>query len=103
MGEQTGGDRLPVHVAGSGPAALWAAYAALIDSEIAGVTLLDPPTTHMHPQAPQFLSILRVGDVPDILGLLAPRPLTLVGVAAEDFASTAAAYEKAGAADQLGR
>lgn len=97
------GDRLALHVVGKGPAAILAAYAALVSSEIDGVTLIDPPTTHMDPQTPQFLSIQRVGDVPELLGLIAPRPLTLMGTEPKDFTATAAAYESAGAADQLSR
>jgi hypothetical protein len=47
---------------------------AVIDS----VVLYNPPLTHMAPDAPQFLNILRVCDVPDMLGALAPLPLTIV-------------------------
>jgi hypothetical protein len=55
----------------------------------------------MDAAAPQFLNVLRVCDVPDALGLIAPRPLTLVGAKQEAFAKTAAAYEAAGAREQL--
>jgi dienelactone hydrolase len=93
------GDRLPVHVIGKGSAASWAAYAALLAPEpIASVTMIDPPATHGIAQAPQFLGMMRIGDASELLGLLAPRPLKLVGANAEDFAATVAAYEAAGAA-----
>ena len=96
------GDKKPsVRVWGSGPAGLIAAYAAALDDSIAGVTLVAPPKTHMDPAAPQFLNILRVGDVPDVLGLIAPRPLTLVEANAADFKRTAAAYEAAGAGEKF--
>ena len=103
LGEQLSpsGDSLPVHVVGRGPAGMLAAYAALVAPEIAGVSLVDPPSTHMDPQSPQFLSILRVGDIPELLGLLAPRPLTLVDTEPDEFAAAATAYDAAGAADQL--
>lgn len=91
----------PVHVVGRGSAGIVAAYAAVLSPHIASVTLIDPPATHMSSDAPQFLSILRVGDVPELLGLLAPKPLEILEVEQDDFAATAAAYDVAGAADQL--
>lgn len=72
---------VPVHVAGDGAAAVLAAYAALWEPEIDGVMLSKPPLSHMHPGAPQLLNVLRVCDVPDVLGMLAPRRLTVYGPA----------------------
>jgi cephalosporin-C deacetylase-like acetyl esterase len=94
-------DSGPVYVAGKGAAGIIAAYAAALDIEIAGVTVISPPKSHMDNAAPQFLNVLRVCDVPDALGLIAPRPLSLVGASADDFAATKAAYAAAGAADRL--
>jgi len=95
---------LPVQVVGRGAAGVVAAYAALLAPEvIAEVTLIDPPTTHGDTQAPQFLSIQQVGDVPALLGLLAPRPLRIIGGKGEDFQVTAAAYQSAAAPDQFSR
>jgi hypothetical protein len=51
--------------------------------------------------APQFLSVLRICDVPFALGLIAPRPISITGAAADSFAATAVAYSAAGAADKL--
>jgi len=48
-------------------------------------------------------SVLRVLDVPDALGLLAPRPLTLVGASDAGFERTAAIFQAAGAAGSLSR
>ena len=93
--------KLTVHVAGKGPAGLIAAYAAALDDSIAGVTVIAPPKTHMDNSAPQFLNVLRVCDVPDSLGLIAPRPLTLVGIEPKDFERTTAAYAAAGAKERL--
>jgi cephalosporin-C deacetylase-like acetyl esterase len=93
--------KVEVTVAGKGPAGLIAAYAAALDDSIAGAMLVSPPKSHMDNAAPQFLNVLRVCDVPDALGLIAPRPLTLVGVSAEDFAATKAAYAAAGAGERL--
>ncbi|MCI0358126.1 MAG: hypothetical protein L0211_06570 [Planctomycetaceae bacterium] len=94
-------ERPTVHVAGKGAAGLIAAYAAVLEDEIAGVTVISPPKTHMDSAAPQFLNVLRVCDVPDSLGLVAPRQLTLVGATADDFPATKAAYAAAGASEQL--
>jgi dienelactone hydrolase len=90
-----------VFVAGKGSAGLIAAYAAALDDSIAGATLVSPPVSHMDAAAPQFLNVLRVCDVPDALGLIAPRPLTIVGSDGGDFSKTKAAYDAAGAKEVL--
>jgi dienelactone hydrolase len=95
------GERPSVQIAGEGASGVIGAYAAVLAPEISGVTLVSPPTSHMDAGAPQFLNVLRVCDVPDALGLLAPRSLTLVGVASDRLSSTAAAYSAAGAKDRL--
>ncbi|HUY34024.1 MAG TPA: prolyl oligopeptidase family serine peptidase [Pirellulales bacterium] len=101
-GRFTGGEGGPaVFVAGNGPAAVVAAYAAVLDERIAGATLIAPSTTHMDGAAPQLLNVLRVCDVPDALGMLAPRPLAIVGSAAEQFTKTTAAYSAAAASQRL--
>lgn len=91
---------VPVHVAGQGAAGIIAAYAAMWEPEIAGVLVDQPPLTHMDPGAPQFLNVLRVADIPDVLGMVAPRPLKIVGAEA-DFKKTSAIYGAAGASDRL--
>ena len=94
--------RKPVRVAASGGAALWAAYAAALEPSIAELTMVSPPVSHMEKGVPQILNILRVCDVPDVLGLIAPRPLIIVGGDDKTFARTRAAYEAAGATEQFG-
>ncbi|MBW3541325.1 MAG: prolyl oligopeptidase family serine peptidase [Planctomycetes bacterium] len=91
----------PVHVAGEGAEAVLAAYAALWEPEIAGVVAHEPSPGHMTPQSPQFLNVLRVCDVPDVLGMLAPRPLVLSWRTGEEAARVRAIYAAAGAADRL--
>jgi hypothetical protein len=73
------------NVAGRGPAGMIAAYAALLDPRVTSVTVVDPPPSHR--EGPIFLNVLRVLDVPDALGALAPRPLSL-------FTANAPAFEK---------
>lgn len=76
--KSSGGDSLPpVHVAGKGPAAILAAYAAALDEQFGSVTLLAPSSSHMDNGAPQFLSVLRTCDIPDVLRLIAPRPVLI--------------------------
>jgi dienelactone hydrolase len=88
--------KVPVYVAGQRAAGVLAAYAALWEPEIAGVILSHPPRSHMETDAPQFLNVLRVCDIPDVLGMLAPRPLTVYAKSDQRWERTAAAY---GAAD----
>jgi len=89
------------HVIGKGEAGILGAYAALLDPRIKRVTVVDPPSSHR--EGPLFLSVLRVCDIPEALGCLAPRPLTIVGGKREVFDRTAEIYRIAGAADKLER
>ncbi len=88
-----------VKVFGRGQAGIIAAYAALFEPAISEVVLVEPTETHM--QGPHFLNVLRVLDIPDALGLLAPRKLTIHGGAPESFRKTEALYELAGAKDKF--
>lgn len=89
-------------LAGRGAAGVLAAYAALLSGDaIQEVELIDPPATHNRADAPQFLGVLRVTDIPDVLGLLAPRPLKITTASPEAFARTKALYEAAGAPGAL--
>jgi hypothetical protein len=97
------GGQLPVYVAGEGPAAVLAAYAALWEPEIAGAVLGRPPLSHMDPEAPPLLNVLRVCDIPDVLGMLAPRPLTVYAGQAAALDKVAAIYKAADAAGKFAR
>ena len=90
-----------IEVAGNGSGGMIGAYAAVLEDSISGVILVTPPKTHMDAAAPQFLNVLRVCDVPNALGLIAPRLLTIVGASADDFECTKAAYEAAGVKARL--
>ncbi|MFM8287818.1 MAG: prolyl oligopeptidase family serine peptidase, partial [Planctomycetaceae bacterium] len=92
-------DRPLVVVAGRGPAGVLGAYAALFDTAIAEVALVEPPATHR--EGPHFLSVLRVLDVPQALGLLPPRRLTLVNPPAALVEATGAIYRTAGWPDRV--
>lgn len=90
----------PIQVIGEGAGAILAAYAALLESDIDGVVAHQPVVTHMDSSAPQFLNLLRVADVPDLLGMLAPRRLAIISDD-KGFRKTAAIYRAAGAAEQF--
>jgi dienelactone hydrolase len=92
---------VPLYVAGEGSGAVLVAYAALWEPDIAGVIAFDPPASHMDAHAPQFLNVLRVCDIPDVFGMLAPRPLTVVGAKGEMPAKVAQIYASAGVSDKL--
>ncbi len=100
LNEKSAG-KVPVWVAGEDGAALLAAGAALWEPEIAGVALHQPPASLQDSLAPQFLNLLRVCDVPEVLGMLAPRPLTITGHNQEEFAKVCQIYRAAGAEPQL--
>ncbi|OHB66238.1 MAG: hypothetical protein A2V70_04955 [Planctomycetes bacterium RBG_13_63_9] len=90
------GGKVPVHLLGEGAGAVLAAYAAIWEPEIAGVVLNRPPLTHMDAAVPQLLNVLRVCDVAEVLGMLAPRPLVVDGTAPERLDKVAAIYASAG-------
>jgi cephalosporin-C deacetylase-like acetyl esterase len=96
-----GGGEQAVRVIGRGQAGVIAAYAALFEPSIKEVVLVDPPASHH--DGPYFLSVLRVLDTPDALGMLAPTPLTLVEAKDAVFDKTEQIYKLAGAADKIVR
>jgi hypothetical protein len=81
-------------VTGQGQAGVIAAYAALFEPRLAEIVTVDPPASHR--AGPIFLNVLRVLDVPEALGLLAPRPLTLHTAQESAFTRTASIYSVAG-------
>jgi hypothetical protein len=97
----TYGGTVPTHVVGAGGDSLLAACAAAMEPEIATVSVALPPVGFMERGSPQFLNVLRVCDVPQILGMLAPRQLGVVESDKELIAKVAAIYAAAGASDKL--
>ena len=100
------GPRLPEgerhwRLVGGGQNGIIAAYAALFEPSIKEVVVVDPPKSHK--EGPYFLNVMRVLDIPEALGLLAPTPLTIIGGLDPAFDRTAEIYRLAGAADKLTR
>lgn len=87
---------VPLVLYGAGATAVLAVYAGLLDELVSEIILADPPESHGSPDTPEFLGILRVGDLPQNLGLLYPRPLTFVGSLPTGYEWTQALYEKLG-------
>ncbi len=89
-----------MRVFGFGQAGILAAYAALFEPSIKEVVIADPPKSHK--EGPHFLGVLRVLDIPEALGLLAPNvKLTLINGRDSAFDRTEEIYRLAGARDKL--
>jgi dienelactone hydrolase len=99
MLHETDGNELTIGVAGRGVAGILGAYAALTETSIAEVIAVDPPVSHR--EGPYLLNVLKVLDIPDALGLLAPRQLTLVNAKDAEFQRTASHYKASGYGDRL--
>lgn len=90
--------RLPaasVTVIGTGAAGLAGLFAAVLDPAIGHVVLRDPPDSLE--RGPVFSTLLRDTDVPEVAGLLAPRPLTLMSARPGAFVFTGSVYDRLGA------
>jgi hypothetical protein len=90
-----------IRLGGRGPDGILAAYAALFEPSIKEVIVIDPPKSHK--EGPHFLNVMRVLDIPEALGLLAPTPLTIIGGLDPAFDRTAEIYKLAGAGYKLTR
>jgi hypothetical protein len=88
-------------LSGRGQGGILAAYAALFEPSIKEVVVINPPKSHK--EGPYFLNVMRVLDIPEALGLLAPTPLTIIGGDDQAFARTAEIYRLAGAEGKLKR
>jgi len=75
---ELGQTRNSVCLAGAGSAGALACYAALLEPGISEVFLFHPPPSHMEISAPALLNVLRVCDIPEVVGMLAPRPVSIV-------------------------
>jgi hypothetical protein len=67
-----------------------ALYAAALDPRITRVILDDPPPSHW--QGPALLNILRITDLPEVAGMVAPREIVSLTPVAEAYSYTSAIY-----------
>jgi dienelactone hydrolase len=89
-------------IVGQAQAGIIAAYAALLEPTMfTEITVVNPPKSHK--EGPYFLNVMRVLDIPEALGLLAPTPLTIIGGLDPAFDRTAEIYRLAGASEKLKR
>lgn len=86
---------------GQGATAALAIYAAILDPKISELILDSPPETHSKPETAEFLGILRVGDLPQNLALLYPRPITFIGKMPPAYEWTKKVYKKLDAGDRI--
>jgi dienelactone hydrolase len=100
LNEEARGQRT-FRLVGRGQAGILCAYAGLFEPAVRDVVVIDPPASHRN--GPYFLNVLRVLDIPDALGMLAPTPLTLVNAKDKAFDRTAEIYRIAGAENKLQR
>ena len=76
-----------------------ALYAALFDERVKEVILNDPPSSHW--QRPALLNVLRVTDIPEVAGALAPRRLVSLTKLPETFNYTQHLYQLQRASNQF--
>jgi dienelactone hydrolase len=91
----------PIAVYGKDYTAALAIYTAILDPKVTEVVLADPPVTHEDPLTPEFLGVLRVGDLPHNLALVYPRTITFVGKMPNAYQWTREVYDKCGAGDRI--
>lgn len=91
----------PIAIYGKGETAALAIYAAVLDPEITEIILESPPASHTSPESPELPGILRIGDFPQNLALLHPRPITFVGSIPPAYEWTKEVYEKLGSGDRI--
>jgi dienelactone hydrolase len=95
------GNKIPLILSGHGPDAVLAAYAMLLESDIDEGVFWEVPASHMEKHCPPLLNVLRVCDLPDVMGALAPRALTLRGIDKKIRDATETIYASAEAKEHL--
>ena len=83
-------DPTRITIAGKGISGALGLYAAILESSVHQVLLLDPPVSHR--EGPIFLNILRYTDLPEAAALLAPRRLLFYGHMPPAYAYTRDLY-----------
>lgn len=80
---------------GAGDAGIAGLYAALFEPAIGHVVLRNPPVSHL--EGPALPTILRDTDIEEVVGILAPRRLTLLSRRMDGFAITRLIFDVVGA------
>ena len=79
-----------ITVYGRGATGISGLYAALLEPAIGQVILRDPPTSHF--EGPALPLVLRITDLDEVAGALAPRRLTVVARRSDGYERTRALY-----------
>jgi hypothetical protein len=90
-----------VVVAGEEGSAVLAVYAALLEPEVESLILREPSRSHMEDGAPVLLNVLRVLDIPQAIGLLAPRAMIVSGMEGQWLDIVSSIYQIANAPGKL--
>jgi cephalosporin-C deacetylase-like acetyl esterase len=90
-----------ISVYGKGDLGILALYAALFDKRIAQIILNDPPASHW--QRPALLNVLRVTDIPEVVGALAPRQLVSLTKLPPAFDLSKRIFRQHGASARFGQ
>jgi hypothetical protein len=90
---------LSITVYGKGEMGIACLYAGLFDERIKQFILKDPPSSHW--QGPALLNVLRVTDIPEIAGALAPRRIVSLTKLPPSFSLARSIYRLKGASAQL--
>ena len=88
-----------VSIYGKGDMGILSMYAALFDVRVQTVILNDAPDSHW--QHPALLNVLRVTDISEVAGALAPRRLVSLTDYAKSFDYTRDLYKLAGAPTRM--
>ncbi|MCU6793384.1 hypothetical protein OB236_14855 [Paenibacillus sp. WQ 127069] len=90
-------------LAANGDMVAVALYATLLDDQIAGVIIQNPPVTQNAPSEPdgtdsaiEIIHSLRYTDLPQVAGLLWPKPLVFIGQRPETYRWTEQLYRQMG-------
>ncbi len=76
-----------------------ALHAAAIDNSISRVILDDPPASHW--QGPALLNVLRITDLPEVAGLMAPREIVSLTPLPDAYRYTRSIYRLHGKRDSI--
>jgi hypothetical protein len=96
---ESGVDPDRITLMGSGSASILALYAAILDTSVEQVTLIDPPDTHIN--GPHFLNVLRFTDLPEAVALMAPRRVNFYKRTPPALAPASAVYRLYNKPDHL--
>ncbi len=88
-----------ISIYGRGEMGIVALYAELFDERITQVILHDAPGSHW--QGPALLNVLRVTDIPEVAGALAPRRLVSLTKPPESFEHARTSYRLQRASDRF--